>query len=53
MARPGEAVERVRAKLDYTNIAYGLQPGRFTLRRLQWGHGCLTYIVNRSYASPA
>ena len=24
MALPGEAAKRVRAKLDYTNIAYGL-----------------------------
>ena len=29
------AVERVRAKLDYTNIAYGLLPDAFTLRELQ------------------
>lgn len=30
-----QAVERVRAKLDYSNIAYGLLPGKFTLRELQ------------------
>ena len=30
-----QAVQRVRAKLDYTNIAYGLLPERFTLRELQ------------------
>ncbi len=30
-----QAVARVRAKLDYTNIAYGLLPARFTLRELQ------------------
>ena len=30
-----QAVARVRAKLDYTNIAYGLLPERFTLRELQ------------------
>jgi len=30
-----QAVERVRAKLDYTNIAYGLLPDEFTVRDLQ------------------
>ena len=30
-----QAVERMRAKLGYTNIAYGLLPERFTLRELQ------------------
>lgn len=30
-----QAVERVRAKLEYTNIAYSLLPARFTLRSLQ------------------
>ena len=30
-----QAVARVRAKLDYTNIAYGLLPELFTLRELQ------------------
>jgi len=30
-----QAVARVRAKLDYTNIAYGLLPDAFTLRELQ------------------
>ncbi len=30
-----QAVERVRAKLDYTNIAFGLLPPRFTVRELQ------------------
>ncbi len=30
-----QAVERVGAKLDYTNIAYGLLPDQFTLRELQ------------------
>jgi 8-oxo-dGTP diphosphatase len=30
-----QAVERVGAKLDYTNIAYGLVPEQFTLRELQ------------------
>jgi 8-oxo-dGTP diphosphatase len=30
-----QAVSRVRAKLDYTNIAYGLLPEQFTLRELQ------------------
>lgn len=30
-----QAVARVRAKLDYTNIAYSLLPARFTLRELQ------------------
>ena len=30
-----QAVERVRAKLGYTNIAYGLLPERFTVRELQ------------------
>jgi 8-oxo-dGTP diphosphatase len=31
----GQAVARVGAKLDYTNIAYGLLPEQFTLRELQ------------------
>ena len=30
-----QAVQRVGAKLDYTNIAYGLLPEHFTLRELQ------------------
>ncbi|MBM3139433.1 MAG: NUDIX hydrolase [Chloroflexi bacterium] len=30
-----QAVARVGAKLEYTNIAYGLLPDRFTLRELQ------------------
>ncbi len=30
-----QAVARVRAKLDYTNIAYSLLPAQFTLRELQ------------------
>jgi 8-oxo-dGTP diphosphatase len=30
-----QAVSRVRAKLEYTNIAYGLLPERFTVRELQ------------------
>lgn len=30
-----QAVTRVRAKLDYTNIAYSLLPEQFTLRELQ------------------
>ena len=30
----GQAVARVGAKLDYTNIAYGLLPERFTFRQL-------------------
>lgn len=30
-----QAVQRVGAKLEYTNIAYGLLPERFTLRELQ------------------
>ena len=30
-----QAVDRVDAKLDYTNIAYGLVPREFTLRELQ------------------
>ncbi|MDA0269950.1 MAG: NUDIX domain-containing protein [Chloroflexi bacterium] len=30
-----QAVRRVGAKLDYTNIAYGLLPEEFTLRQLQ------------------
>ncbi len=30
-----QAVDRVGAKLDYTNIAYGLVPAQFTLRELQ------------------
>ena len=31
----GQAVARVRAKLEYTNIAYGLLPPQFTGRELQ------------------
>jgi 8-oxo-dGTP diphosphatase len=30
-----QAMERIRAKLDYTNIAYGLLPAEFTVRELQ------------------
>ena len=30
-----QAIARVRAKLEYTNIAYGLLPPRFTVRELQ------------------
>lgn len=30
-----QAVERIRAKLDYTNIAYGLMAPEFTVRELQ------------------
>ena len=30
-----QALERVQAKLDYTNIAYGLLPRQFTVRELQ------------------
>ena len=30
-----QAVERIRAKLDYTNIAFGLMPAEFTVRELQ------------------
>ena len=30
-----QAVERVQAKLEYTNIAYGLLPDQFTVRELQ------------------
>ncbi len=30
-----QAVRRMGAKLEYTNIAYGLLPERFTLRELQ------------------
>jgi 8-oxo-dGTP diphosphatase len=30
-----QAVQRIRAKLDYTNIAFGLMPSEFTVRELQ------------------
>jgi 8-oxo-dGTP diphosphatase len=30
-----QAVKRIRAKLDYTNIAFGLMPSEFTIRELQ------------------
>ena len=30
-----QAAERARAKLDYTNIAFGLLPPQFTVRELQ------------------
>ena len=30
-----QSVDRIRAKLDYTNIAYGLMPAEFTVRELQ------------------
>jgi 8-oxo-dGTP diphosphatase len=31
----GYALERLQAKLDYTNVAYSLLPERFTLSQLQ------------------
>lgn len=30
-----QGVDRIRAKLEYTNIAYGLMPSEFTVRELQ------------------
>ena len=42
-----QAVERVRAKLDYTNIAYGLLPERFTLRELQAAYEAILGAASR------
>ena len=40
-----QALARVRAKLEYTNIAYGLLPERFTLREL---HDTYESILGRA-----
>ena len=37
-----QAVERIRAKLEYTNVAYGLLPEDFTLPELQSAYEAIT-----------
>ncbi len=46
----GETVKRLRGKLDYTLVAYGLLPTEFTLREIQEIHEA---ILNQPLTKPA
>lgn len=46
----GDAIKRLRGKVDYSPIGFGFMPQRFTLRAVQEVHGA---ILSRSLTKPA